>query len=272
MSTVSNRPSKKLNPLYNPLDMINSTMFFALITKKPQVGRDFLREMSIPVSSDNTVFLPLNVRRLPPGRCIMLSPFGHKSVIEFHCGTCRKIPPNDSDLAFKMLLSGRQTSMQTPDTDEANSLPLTVFNNAPKVIQHKLFYLSLLSQSMDMLRASFKQPGLFYAHFILAKFCPGGFPVFKRESNTGLLSMITVYRSQRVHVGEGCLQALCENMPEYNVSIDITLNKVYIVVIEPRESETKLVSLQEESICDAVAALDCSDEMKQELITMYNLV
>ncbi|AZB49169.1 hypothetical protein [Vombatid gammaherpesvirus 1] len=270
LSCTVKKRGKRRHPVQNVVDLVNPFLFFQLVTKKPQVGRDFIREMSIPVSSDNTVFLPLNVRRLPPGRCIMLSPFGHKSVLEFHCGSCRKAYHGIAEAHFSALLSGHQIST-SHEVDEVNSLPLTVFNNASKVIQHKLFYLSLLSQSMDTMRANFKQPGLFYAYFTLAKFCPGGCPIFRRQANTGLLRMITVYRSTSVHIGDTCLQSLCENLPEYKISID-TVNKVYYVSIEPREKENKNIALNEDAICEAVASLDCSDELRQELSTVYELV
>ncbi|ARW78132.1 nuclear egress lamina protein [Common bottlenose dolphin gammaherpesvirus 1 strain Sarasota] len=238
--------------------------FFTGISKNNELGKDFLREMDTPICTSNTIFLPLGLDRLSSGRCIVLSPFGHLSILGCYCEHCAKPYDNPShDYSLSPCQPyARPINPYSSETEDLCSLSLTFFNNADKVIQNKTFYLSLLSHSMDRVRNSFNQPGLLYTFIVLRTFCPDSFPVFVENGNK-CLTMFVVFKARLLHISEECLRLLSSNLQAYSVSIDCS-QKAYIVKVSPVLPEEKTVILAEDSICEAVASLDYSDELKQE--------
>lgn len=271
--------SAKYHP-YNPpsnfhyknkkrLPEITTSDFFKGITMNIEIGRDFLREMDTPICTSKTIFLPLELSLLAPGRCIVLCPFGHTSNMSFDCSYCSCVTESQKN-TFSATVSSQTNSIQLKENDELYSVALTFYNHSDKVVQHKSFYLSLLSHSMETVRLSFKQPGLIYGYVILKQFCQQIFPIFNETFN-GLINMFIIFKSENLHIGETCLRLLTDKLPGYNLSIDC-VRQTYILKFSPKSQEERSLTVPEDSICDAVSTLDYTDELKEEILNGSILV
>nr|QRE02551.1 hypothetical protein [Otarine gammaherpesvirus 4] len=248
--------------------LLTDADFFDGISLNHELGKDFLREMDTPICTSNTIFLPMAFSEVAPGRCLLLSPFGHLSILGCYCDQCGQ---RDGCVV-------RGSAPETPAVTgapsctyggELASVGLSFYNNADRVIQNRSFYLSLLSHSMDTVRSSFAQPSLMYAFLVFKTLCPDGFPVF--FCNTmGLLSMRMVFQTQTLHLSEVCLRLLTDNLQCYSVTVDC-VKQAYVVTIHPLALEDRSVTVAEDAICDAVSALDYSDELKHEILTCTSI-
>lgn len=244
---------------------ITTSDFFNGISINIEFGKDFLREMDTPICTSKIVTLPLNLSQIAPGRCVVFSPFGHTSNMSFHCDFC-----NTQGQTFQTNgLSKGQTVIK--ENDDLYSVALAFYNNAEKVVQHKAFYLSLLSHSMETVRKSFAQPGLLYGFITLKTYIHDVFPIFIEDAESGLLKMCAIFHSENLHISETCLRLLIDNLPQYQIMVDC-IHQQYVLKIYPNGPEDKAVSVPEDNICKSVATLDYTDEMKQEIVNGTILV
>ncbi|AMA67427.1 nuclear egress lamina protein [Vespertilionid gammaherpesvirus 1] len=258
-------PYKKSSSKHNSdvKDPLSSSIFFAGISKNSELGKDFLREMDTPICTSKIIFLPLEIDQVAPGRCLVLSPFGHVSNMGFHCDCCS----DQASKTHKWQHNGN--TMKKLNADELYSVSVSFFNNAEKVVQNKNFYLSLLSHSMNTVKQSFLQPGLLYGYLVLRNLCEEMFPVFLEKENS--LIMFTIFNHENLHIGEICLRLLTDNLPEYKITIDC-IKQSYVIKFDPISVESKGASNSETAICEAISALDYTDEIKQEILNGQQLV
>lgn len=238
--------------------------FFSGISLNYELGKDFLREMDTPICTSNIIFLPTTLISVPPGRCLILSPYGHSSALGFHCDECKGISIKPSALTFNS-----QTQETLKETDEIFSQSLCFFNNVEKVLQNKSFYLSLLGHSMSTVRQSFKQPGLLYSYMILNKFCPKPFPIFTDDGCK--LTMFITFCTSKLHIGETCLRIFSDNLQNYTITLDCFKGH-YIIKFTLINHEENIVNVNVDKICEAVSQLDFSDELKQEFVNGTTLI
>ncbi|AAC58117.1 ORF69 [Alcelaphine gammaherpesvirus 1] len=237
---------------------LSNSEFFAGVSTNYELGKDFLREMDTPICTSNTVFLPVKFSDVAPGRCLTLSPYGHSSVLGFHCQECK---PDSS--------SGFTQAQQSAESNELLSVNLCFLNNVEKVVQHKAFYLSLLGHSMNTVKQSLGQPSLLYCYTVLKKFYPQIFPIF--TANGPMLTMYIIFTSLTLHVSEAVLRILTDNVENHNLSADCYKGH-YILSIEPQALEESNLNVCVTKICDLVAQLDFSDELKQEYVNGSTLI
>ncbi|ATA58301.1 nuclear egress lamina protein UL31 [Eptesicus fuscus gammaherpesvirus] len=262
--------------------MVTSSNFFDAISRNGELGRDFLREMDTPICTSKTILLPLDISQVAPGRCVVLSPFGHSSNMGFYCSYCSPSTMGQqagtgtgggpgsggagSARAPGLTGAGSPGTSSTDCCEELFSVTLSFYNHADKVVQHKAFYLSLLSHSMSAVQQSFRQPGLLYGFLVLKTFCHDPLPIFTESTETGLLSMYAIFKTKSLHVSESCLRLLTDNLPAYSVVLDCVHDQ-YVLALRPTGAPERTVSVADASICEAVASLDYTDELKQEIIT-----
>ncbi|AJG42996.1 hypothetical protein KM481_gp66 [Harp seal herpesvirus] len=245
---------------------ISNEDFFNGISLNKEFGRDFLREMDTPLCTSKTVCLPLDISEIAPGRCIALSPFGHTANMGFYCDQC-----------CQTLTSAKcHFKQQTPNklflgpNDELCSVALSFYNNAEKVVQNKAFYLSLLSNSVHAIKQSFVQPSLLYGYLVLKTMCSDVVPLFTQGENN-MLTMYATFKTESLHIGETCLRLLTDNMINYKITIDC-IKKTYVIKFFPQHPEEKTPSVPETSICESIASLDFTDELKQELVNGHQII
>lgn len=255
----TNVSSRRDSPLTND-------EFFRAISINADLAKDFLREMDTPVCTSTAIFLPVELDRVAPGRCLALSPFGHTSTLGFDCAQCLgSIKTGSYDPKSKL-------EKQITEEEELRSVALCFYNNAERAVRYKAFYLSLLSISLNAVRGSLVQPGLLYGYTVLRTVGTEEiFPIFKIDRNTSLLIMFVIFKSDTLHLGEACLRTLTENLSNYRMRIDC-VKKTYVLAFVPLAPEPRSLSVQEDSICEAVSALDYSDELKQEIAWGTSLV
>ncbi|AAX58105.1 ORF69 [Ovine gammaherpesvirus 2] len=232
--------------------------FFTGISINYELGKDFLREMDTPICTSKTIFLPVTLSEVAPGRCLILSPYGHSSVLGFHCHECR--PENNTSFT--------QTQKST-DNEELFSVTLCFLNNVEKVVQHKAFYLSLLGHSMNVVKQSLGQPSLLYCYTVLKRFHQQLFPIFSAEGH--LLTMYIIFSTQTLHISETLLRILVDNIENHNLSLDC-FSGHYILTVKPKSLEESSLNVSVSKICDLVAQLDFSDELKQEYLNGSALI
>lgn len=267
-STKSSRSGRRYEPYrrrprsvqnLKQVAFLTTENFYKAISRNLEFGRDFLREMDCPLCLSKPVLLPLNLSDVAPGRCLSLSPFGHNLVMEFQCETCAR--PGQVN----------KSSTSPPRDDELFSITLAFYNNAGKVLLHKAFYLSLLSQSMDLVRRSFLQPSLLYAFLVIKTFSGQNIvPVFT-SGDLGI-SMYIIFNSINLHINETCIRLLSENMTHYKNSIDCTGDGTYIMNIAPITMELQKINISHEEICEAINNLDYTDEIKGEIVTNTEII
>lgn len=153
--------------------------------------------------------------------------------------------------------------MGEPPESELYSVTLTVYNHADEVVQNKAYYLSLLCMSAGTLKSSFAQPGLFYAYYVLRASGHAILPVFE-VGPAGNLTMFTLFKNTVVHIGENCLRMLTDNLPEYVITLDC-VKQTYVLRFTPTHPERPMVNMRETQICEAVAALDLTDELREDI-------
>lgn len=239
--------------------------FFNGITLNSEFGKDFLREMDTPICTSKIICLPLDVNQIAPGRCLVLSPLGHTCNMGFHCERCTRAE-NHSYSHFQATSS----STINPGSKDFNSVTLTFYNHASKVVQNKNFYLSLLSHSLNTVKQSFSQPSLLYIYIVLRTLCEDVFPIFV-EGDKGLLCLYTIFKQDNLHIGEACLRLLIDNLVNYKVTLDC-IRQTYVLKFEPLCAETNTMAVQEQEICESVTGLDYTDEIKQEIVNGQELV
>ncbi|ALE14785.1 ORF69 [Felid gammaherpesvirus 1] len=261
-------PYKSYTGMHCKTISISHEDFFYGISANKEFGRDFLREMDTPICTSSAICLPVDINQVAPGRCILLSPFGHTANMGFYCNYCSQTLNNSQICNFNPQPSNK--SMYMGQNEELCSVALSFYNNAEKVVQHKGFYLSLLSNSMHLVKQSFKQPSLFYGYLVLKTFYQDIIPLFK-EGEDKTITMYVTFKMDSLHIGETCLRLLTDNIKNYKIIIDC-IKQVYVIKIFPQNPEEKTPTIPENSICDAVAALDFTDELKQELINSYELI
>ncbi|BBB06523.1 nuclear egress lamina protein [Rhinolophus gammaherpesvirus 1] len=240
-------------------------IFFNGITLNSEFGKDFLREMDTPICTSKIICLPLDVNQIAPGRCLVLSPLGHTCNMGFHCERCTRAE-NHSYSHFQ----AASPSTINPGSKDFNSVTLTFYNHASKVVQNKNLYLSLLSHSLNTVKQSFSQPSLLYIYIVLRTLCEDVFPIFV-EGDKGLLCMYTIFKQDNLHIGEACLRLLIDNLVNYKVTLDC-IRQTYVLKFEPLCAETNTMAVQEQEICESVTGLDYTDEIKQEIVNGQELV
>ncbi|AIB03225.1 ORF69 [Bovine gammaherpesvirus 6] len=233
--------------------------FFSGISLNHELGKDFLREMDTPICTSSTIFLPTDFSAVAPGRCLILSPYGHSSVLGFHCHECK---PHCSS-AFN------QNNVKSNDNDEILSVSLCFLNHVEKVVQHKAFYLSLLGHSMNLVKQSLNQPSLLYCYIVLKKFCSKLFPIFTNHG--GQITMFIIFNTSELHISETLLRILTDNVQGYSLSVDCFAGN-YILAVKPRLAEEATVAVNVNKICDLVSELDFSDELKQDYVNGSSLI
>nr|UQT64296.1 ORF69 [Human gammaherpesvirus 8] len=238
---------------------ISDKVFFSIISHRHELGVDFLREMETPICTSKTVMLPLDLSTVAPGRCVSLSPFGHSSNMGFQCALC---PSTENPTVAQGSRPQTMVGDALKKNNELCSVALAFYHHADKVIQHKTFYLSLLSHSMDVVRQSFLQPGLLYANLVLKTFGHDPLPIF--TTNNGMLTMCILFKTRALHLGETALRLLMDNLPNYKISADCC-RQSYVVKFVPTHPDTASIAVQVHTICEAVAALDCTDEMRDDI-------
>ncbi|AGY30756.1 ORF69 [Retroperitoneal fibromatosis-associated herpesvirus] len=256
MSLGKRRHHSVHRDLKRPRLQVSDQVFFSVLANRHELGMDFLREMDTPICTNKSVMLPLDLSTVAPGRCVSLSPFGHSSNMGFQCVLCS--PSDKAAVARASGLGG--------DTLKANSelcsVALAFYHHADKVVQHKTFYLSLLSHSMDVVRLSFLQPGLLYAHLVLRTFGHDPLPIFITSNN--MLTLFLIFKTRELHLGETTLRLLMDNLPNYRVSVDC-LKQSYVIRFAPDHRDTEAMTVPVHTICEAVAALDCTDELRDDI-------
>lgn len=221
--SICSKASKKSKTLKNMV-ILSDSDFFSAISIRNDIGSDFLREMDSPICTSKTLLLPLTADQIAPGRCLFLSAFGHTSNLGFHCDFC-----NSAETRNNPDGSPRDEAASTRAGDLL-SVNLTFYHNADKVVPHKFFYLSLLSNSLDAVKQSFQQPGLLYAYVIFRSFSMNPFPIFTIADD--LLTMWLIFRQRDLHISENCLRLLVDNLPMYKIEIDC-VRKDYIISFTP---------------------------------------
>lgn len=249
--TASSIKTKKRN--------LTDAEFFNGLTTKRELGLDFLREMNCPIDISRPLLLPVSLNDLAPGRCLTLSPFGHASNLCFHCEICSQKNSTNS--------TGHDTGLEIPtqQQNELSSVALTFFHQSDKIISHKVFYGSLLSNSPEFVTKSFSQPGLLYTYTIIKQLCPGPepIPVFQQTLDE-LLIMHLIFKVRDLHLNESCLRLLTDNLPNYHITVDC-VQKQYLLRLTPLHPEEKTVTVAEQQISDSIMGLDISDELKDEI-------
>lgn len=245
---------------------LTTSDFFSAISTKTELGKDFLREMDTPICTSKTVFLPLDISQISPGKCLILSPFGHTTNLGFHCDRC------SGDSQRFSLAPGPSQFKSGPEKKENDlfSVTLTFYNNADKVVQHKTFYLSLLCLSMQTVKMSFMQPGLFYGYMVLKQAFNDILPIFEVNAEK-TLTMYLIFKPTNVHIGENYLRLLTDNLSDYIITMDC-VKQTYILKFYPLHQEQKILNARENSICEAIAALDCTDELREDIARGLNLI
>lgn len=262
-STKSNSHRRTLKSV----SFLTTNNFYKGISRNLEFGKDFLREMDCPLCLSKPVTLPLNFRDVTPGRCISLSPFGHNLVMEFQCETCAV----DGEGGSQPPPRNRSIFNNNNKDDDLFSVTLAFYNNAGKTLVHKGFYMSLLSQSMDMVRRSFLQPSLLYSYLVIKTFSPQTIvPVFT-SGDLGI-SMFVIFNSVNLHIGEPCIRLLSENVTNYHTSIDCSDEGIYVMKIAPLSMEMQKINIPEEEICDSIGKLDYTDELKREIVINTEIV
>nr|BEG23065.1 nuclear egress lamina protein [Macronycteris gammaherpesvirus 1]BEG23144.1 nuclear egress lamina protein [Macronycteris gammaherpesvirus 1] len=247
--------NKSVKSLHNPQTDVSIVDFFNGISCNIEFGKDFLREMDTPICTSKTICLPLDLDKVAPGRCLLLSPLEHTCNMGFHCEHCTKAKScSSSKIGIK---------------DDFNSVTLTFYNCASKVVQNKNFYLSLLSHSLSAVKQSFAQPSLLYAYVVLRTICEDVFPIFQVCGSS--LQMYTLFKSSHLHIGVTCLRFLVDNLINYKVTLDC-IKQTYVLKFFPLTQETNTMTVQETEICEAVTSLDYTDEIKQEISSGQELV
>ncbi|AAC95594.1 orf 69 [Ateline gammaherpesvirus 3] len=238
---------------HHPYIKITDKIFFSAIASKKELGIDFLREMDAPICTSKTILLPLDLNSISPGRCIYLSPFGHTSNMEFRCEKCTE--------------SKTKGSGDVSQNHDLYSVTLVFYKNVDKVVKHKAFYLSLLSRSLENVKKSFMQPELLYAYVVVKEAGHNVFPIFFEKNES--LSMCLTFKCQTLHIGESCLRMLMDNLPNYKISLDY-IKDVYAMTFTQRFSVQRSISIAEDSICESVATLDFTDELREEIVKGIN--
>ncbi|ADW24411.1 hypothetical protein RHVP.69 [Cricetid gammaherpesvirus 2] len=238
--------------------------FFTLLSTRRDLGRDFLREMVAPICNATPVLLPLDLRTVSPGRCVSLTPYGHTSNMGFQCKTCADAWQHNNQETPLPKLDDPAFSK-----NELCSVTLAFYQQAGKVIQNKLFYLSLLHTSMDAVRASLCQPGLLYSFLVTRAFGKTPFPIFfPHEKHLGVN---LIFKDDCLHLHESCLRLLIDNLSDYEISVD-SINSSYILKLTPTGNVGKAAVIPMEPICEAVAGLECGDDLKAQFIDCMNIV
>lgn len=238
---------------------LTTDRFFEAISLRRELGKDFLREMDTPICTFKTIFLPLEIGKIAPGKCLILSPFGHTSNLGFHCDQCSK----DQQPSVSLPHGSNFKSTSREPQDDTFSVTLTFYNHADKVVQHKTFYLSLLCLSMSTVQMSFYQPGLFYAYFVVKSLYKDILPVFTMNQKKSL-TMYILFKESHLHIGENCLRLLTDNLTSYLITLDC-VKQTYMLKLSPVQPEEKIVNVRENQICEAISALDCTDELREEI-------
>lgn len=239
-----------------------------------EYGKDFLREMDSPLCLSKPIQLPVNLRSIHPGRCLELSAFGHSSVMGFQCESCA-LQCSDHAVAGQGFLCapthpavGNSRPMENNDL---YSITLAFYNNADKVVQHKIFYLSLLSHSNAFLRKSFQQPSLLYTYILFKTLCtPNIVPIFK-QYDLGIGMFFVFKDKQNLHLKENVIRLASDNLNYYSITLDCIYG-TYVLSVIPEYSELQKIKIPEEEICEAVSSLDYSDEIKEELLKGAEIV
>nr|ACG63560.1 ORF69 [Cynomys herpesvirus] len=260
--SICSKMSRASKLLKNKM-LLSDRDFFSAISIRKDIGSDFLREMDSPICTSKTLLLPLSADQIAPGRCLFLSAFGHTSNLGFHCDIC-----NSAETRRTTDVSPRDETVSTRPGDLL-SVNLTFYHNADKVVHHKFFYLSLLSNSLDAVKQSFQQPGLLYAYVIFRSFSMSPFPIF--TNHEGLMTMWLIFRQRDLHISENCLRLLVDNLPMYKIEIDC-IRKDYIISFSPLVPEENRVSIPEASICEAITTLDFTDECKENFVYCNSLI
>nr|CAC84367.1 hypothetical protein [Saimiriine gammaherpesvirus 2] len=250
--SVKSRKSTK-SRRHHPYIKLTDKMFFSAISSKKELGTDFLREMDAPICTSKTILLPLDLNSISPGRCIYLSPFGHSSNMEFQCEKCTE--------------SKNKGSGDVSQNHDLYSVTLVFYKNVDKVVKHKAFYLSLLSHSMENLKKSFTQPELLYAYVVVKEAGHNVFPIFFEKDDC--LSICLTFKCQTLHIGESCLRMLMDNLPNYKISIDY-IKDVYAMTFTQCFPIQRNISIAEDTICESVSTLDCTDELREEIVKGIN--
>lgn len=260
----SKAPSVKPKAQAHP--NLTTADFFSAISTRTELAKDFLREMDTPICTSKTVFLPLDISQISPGKCLLLSPFGHTTNLGFHCDRC-------SGDAQGFTLAPKPSQFKSGVEKKENdlfSVTLTFYNHADKVVQHKNYYLSLLCLSMQTVKMSFLQPGLFYGYMVLKQVFNDILPVFEVNAEKNL-TMYLIFKPSHVHIGENYLRLLTDNLPDYMITMDC-IKQTYILKFYPLHQEQKILNARENFICEAIAALDCTDELREEISKGLNLI
>ncbi|QDQ69281.1 nuclear egress lamina protein [Colobine gammaherpesvirus 1] len=239
-----------------PRRLVSDEMFFSVLAHRHELGMDFLREMDTLICTNKSVMLPLDLCTVAPGRCVSLSPFGHSSNMGFQCAVCSQT--DKTAVSRPTGLGGDALKAN----NELCSVALAFYNHADKIVQHKTFYLSLLSHSMDVVRLSFLQPGLLYAHLVLRAFGHEPLPIFVTSNN--MLTLFLLFKTRELHLGETTLRLLMDNLPNYKVSMDC-VKQNYVMRFTPVHRDTETITVPVHAICEAVTALDCTDELRDEI-------
>lgn len=244
--------------------------FFNGISHNPEYGKDFLREMDLPLCNSKPVQLPLNLRTVHPGRCIELSVFGHSAIMGFQCEECTRTQSNGGKKAG-FIDQNKHIQLGPNNENELFSITLAFYNNADKVVQHKGFYLSLLSHSLETVKQSFAQPSLLYTYLLFKNYYKQPLiPVFTPGEN-GLAMFLLFDDAKTLHVNEQCIRLAADNLIYYSITFDC-LQGTYVMALRPEYRECQKINIAEDDICAAVAALDYSDEIKEAIIENTNKI
>lgn len=266
----SERSSRKME--HEPYNQhLTTETFFNGINNNPEYGKDFLREMDLPLCNYKPVQLPLNLRNIHPGRCIELSIFGHNAIMGFQCEDCTKTQNTGNRTAGFIDQSNKTITIGPTNENELFSITLAFFNNADKVVQHKAFYLSLLSHSLETVRQSFSQPSLLYTYLLFKNFCKQTMtPVFTQEDH-GLAMFLLFNDSKTLHINEQCIRLAADNLIYYSITFDC-LHGTYVMALRPEYKECQKINIPEDEICAAVSSLDYSDEIREAIIENTNKI
>nr|WIV69334.1 hypothetical protein [Bovine gammaherpesvirus 4] len=260
------RSCKSLKNTKTLRNLLTDFDFFSVISTRKELGMDFLREMNSPICTSKSILLPIDLYRVTPGRCLILSPYGYSSNMSFQCDACSSLDKLPTGTIANQH-NKSDPSLNTPK--ELFSITLTFYHNVDKVVQHKNFYLSLLSNSMESVRQSFCQPSLLYTYIVLKSFGHNIFPIFRERTNA--LSMYLIFKNNEIHIGETSLRLFLDNLTAYLVTLDC-VQKTYVLKMSPILPEETHITISQDSICDAICTLDCTDEIKEEIIKGVNLV
>ncbi|AAN64284.1 ORF63 [callitrichine gammaherpesvirus 3] len=257
VSTVSRHRRNEHNGSSKSQDRLGTQLtldrFFTGISTNFELGKDFLREINRPICVSKSISVPLRLASVPPGRCLKLSSFGHSLVMGSHCDVC----------AGRAILDIPQ---------ELGSIQLSFFNNVHQVLAHKQFYVSLLSNSPDAVKAGIRQPTLLYAFILAGHFDLKACPVFTFNPR-GKLTMFLMVPGTSLHLSETCLKLLSGNIcPTYNITLDL-IGETFCLHFEPLEGvQEKTISVDESAIYEAIKGLDWSDELRLQIINYTQLI